>query len=582
MRTLWVSYTLGLAEGLKIAYSESGQDSPLSTPSMVKVQTTPTGHKGGRPQKKYVGETVEEIFRYLDEQDKDLYSMDKLIGSDKWCKARHEVGVVQTPAAIMRTDIQSRTYDTKSYPPSDEFLNGAEEMVPAMSLAFMDALIPKRKRDKEEVVTKRVCNSHAMISAFRQEMPEIPKWKGFMHLVCELINSEKSAAIPVPFINSPPSDDNMLYTTLRYVAEDATHLRLMISDTDVRFEKRRVGLTQGRSLSDSVLAKWVGGARTATAICSSLEVLAGVHCMSGEQHVDFRVSQINRDDQDRGKLARWLADHPPFAVCDSIMSLSTGVIGNSNINCHKAAEIGSRTMGIFVGTNLADMKQSKRNAVVPLAAMSNTIKKHEVPPYPRTLFEEGCMPKTKKAALYNAIPLCSSSVDLKTSYTVVDGGFLLHRVKWNIGTKFSSICEQYIPYLVNHYRDNSAVVFDGYEDQVNFLANEKNKTKLIELLVEMLNARGTKASTTTGDADGSIVRCGLNKVTSHSSVVVIGENVDLLVLLTALSPSERNKCFLKMPNETKAIADNFYDLTSTPDAVAQGGEEMFFTMYQAP
>ncbi|KAJ8875737.1 hypothetical protein PR048_023636 [Dryococelus australis] len=42
------------------------------------------------------------------------------------------------------------------------------------------------------------------------------------------------------------------------------------------------------------------------------------------------------------------------------------------------------------------------------------------------------------------------------------------------------------------------------------------------------------------------------------------------------------KCFLKMPNETKAIANIFYDPTSTPDAVAQTGEEMFLTMYQAP
>ncbi|KAJ8889202.1 hypothetical protein PR048_008700 [Dryococelus australis] len=37
-----------------------------------------------------------------------------------------------------------------------------------------------------------------------------------------------------------------------------------------------------------------------------------------------------------------------------------------------------------------------------------------------------------------------------------------------------------------------------------------------------------------------------------------------------------------MPNETKAIADIFYDPTLTPDAVAQAGEEMFLNMYQTP
>ncbi|KAJ8868332.1 hypothetical protein PR048_029848 [Dryococelus australis] len=42
------------------------------------------------------------------------------------------------------------------------------------------------------------------------------------------------------------------------------------------------------------------------------------------------------------------------------------------------------------------------------------------------------------------------------------------------------------------------------------------------------------------------------------------------------------KCSLKMPNETKAIVVILYDPTSTPDAVAQAGEEMSLTMYQAP
>ncbi|KAJ8897683.1 hypothetical protein PR048_003033 [Dryococelus australis] len=342
---------------------------------------------------------------------------------------------------------------------------------------------------------------------------------------------------------------------------------MAIEQTLMSDMKSKGGLTQGRGLSDSVLAKWVGSARTATAMCSSLEVFASVHFMSGEQHVDFCVSRINRDDQDRGK----------FAQC--------------NINCHKAAEIGSCTMGTYVGTNFADMKQSKKNAVVLLTAMSNIIKvnneilmvdpmmifqrtlistkrdedvadllKYELSPYPMTHFDKGCMRKTKMSALYDAFPLCSSSVDLKTSFIV-----------------FSPICEQYVSYLINHYAANSAVVFDGYEDvnctkcakqkrrgtsktpagvnfdenmlatvqQENFLANEKNKTKLIELLVETLTARGIEASTATRDADGSIVKCSLNKVTSHSSVVVIGEDVDLLILLTALTPPDRNVYFMK-------------------------------------
>ncbi|KAJ8884559.1 hypothetical protein PR048_016416 [Dryococelus australis] len=146
--------------------------------------------------------------------------------------------------------------------------------------------------------------------------------------------------------------------------------------------------------------------------------------------------------------------------------------------------------------------------------------------------------------------------------------------------------------------------------QEKCLGNEKNKTKLIELLVETLTARGLEANTAT-------------------------EDVDLLVLLTALTTPDRNaffmkpgrgniedkvystrqlqeqpfsgsnlfirsftgcdtcaifndnklsilKCFLKMPNETKAMPGIYYDPNSTLDAVAQAGEEMFLTMYQDP
>ncbi|KAJ8883538.1 hypothetical protein PR048_015382 [Dryococelus australis] len=206
---------------------------------------------------------------------------------------------------------------------------------------------------------------------------------------------------------------------------------------------------------------WVGGARTATAICLSLEVFACVHFMCGEQHVDFRVSRINRDYQDRGKLAQWLADHPPFAVRDSIMSLSSG--------------------------------------------------------------------------------------------------------------------------------------------QENFLANEMNKTKLIELLLETLTAREIEVSTATGDAaftppdrNEYFVKTGRGDIEDKStrqlqelpfsgSILFIHSFTGCDTTCAILNKRKLSilKCFLSMSNE-KAIADIFYDSTSTPDAVAQTGEEMFLTVYQAP
>lgn len=139
---------------------------------------------------------------------------------------------------------------------------------------------------------------------------------------------------------------------------------------------------------------------------------------------------------------------------------------------------------------------------------------------------------------------------------------MLHRVKWTIGTTLYFIAQQYAIYIFSHYGQRSAVLFDGYGDvnstkraeqkrrgscktsvEVNvtedmvcnvkqeiFLTNEKNKTNLIELLVKTLAAKGI-VGTATGDADGRIVRCAIDKADSESSaVVVIGEDIDLIVI----------------------------------------------------
>ncbi|KAJ8866255.1 hypothetical protein PR048_032098 [Dryococelus australis] len=616
-----------------------------------------------RPQEEYVGEAVEEIFRYLDEQDKDQYSfeelMDQISGAkpdmkwvnvkmvekygerivfskickhkmvvcfcdvgekilnDAWSTSRSNnnldvcIRVVQTAAAIMRTDIQSWAYDTKSYPPSEEFLNGAE-MVPAMLLAVMDALISKRRRSTEEVAKKGVSISHAMISAVPEalprsdeiqrltsappavevgklgvselqsyenvqkrglknvvvqdvntlnpiphyalipsrpdtlwmcgkwfsgqnipEMPQIPEWNGYIHLVWNGLKDLLCCAF------APNSVDKMLsgkaysravrghlllHTTLvqiilegaSFIPEEQQKIMNILRTQEERTsEKVRSNTTltcvqeklnnEFSRLKDNgpTAALWVHGLEVRALplpYVPSLEVFAGVNFMSGEQHVDFRVSQINRYDQDRGKLPLWLADHPPFAVGDSIMPLSTRVIANSNINCHKAAEIGPCTMGKFVGTNFAYMKQSKKNAVVPLAAMSNTIK-------------------------------------LNNETLVVDPLMIFQR------TLISKKKDEDVAHLLKSGNEHLKHNFDenmlATVQQENFLANENNKTKLIELLVETLTARRIEASTATGDVDSSIVRCGLNKVTSYSVVVVIGD-VDMLILLTALTPPDRN------------------------------------------
>ena len=55
---------------------------------------------------------------------------------------------------------------------------------------------------------------------------------------------------------------------------------------------------------------------------------------------------------------------------------------------------------------------------------------------------------------------------------------------------------------------------------------------------------GTEARIATSDADSVIVRCALEKAASHKTLMIIGEDLNLAVLLIALASAE-NISFLK-------------------------------------
>lgn len=60
-----------------------------------------------------------------------------------------------------------------------------------------------------------------------------------------------------------------------------------------------------------------------------------------------------------------------------------------------------------------------------------------------------------------------------------------------------------------------------------------------------MTAAVIETTVATGDADGTIVRCGLDKAAVHPTVVIVGENVDLVVLLIELAMPNDNVFFMK-------------------------------------
>lgn len=69
------------------------------------------------------------------------------------------------------------------------------------------------------------------------------------------------------------------------------------------------------------------------------------------------------------------------------------------------------------------------------------------------------------------------------------------------------------------------------------------------------------------DADTIIVNTAINVSSYHPKIILVGEDIDLLVLLIALTPRENNIYFLKPSSgkvEKKCIVLNLYKNTIIP------------------
>ena len=112
------------------------------------------------------------------------------------------------------------------------------------------------------------------------------------------------------------------------------------------------------------------------------------------------------------------------------------------------------------------------NRMITVAEREDDIEaffKFELTPEPMALFKDGMLRKPDKPSLRKVIMPEGNSVhkeDIgKLSGTILDGGALLHRVRWSKRIKFCSLAETYLNYIRKNYDTEVAVVFDGYEDE---------------------------------------------------------------------------------------------------------------------
>lgn len=203
-------------------------------------------------------------------------------------------------------------------------------------------------------------------------------------------------------------------------------------------------------------------------------------------------------------ISEFFSTHEPFAVSDAIVSLSSGVKGNENINCHDTLNIGLRMMNNIVGNNFNALKFQRKNRVMPLQAIHSVKLKeenviinrafifqtitiamedktelndcfaYELAPYPLSIFDNSIMRKTEKSKLYDHFQPRLEELLLQDGFHVIDGGFLLHKVVWPRKETYGVILDRYVAYVSKYYTSNSFIIFDGYPEDL------KNSTKSAE------------------------------------------------------------------------------------------------------
>ena len=152
-----------------------------------------------------------------------------------------------------------------------------------------------------------------------------------------------------------------------------------------------------------------------------------------------------------------------------------------------------------------------------------------------------------------------TSIPSEVQY-VLDGVVLVQRIPWTLGSTYLDICHVYTKNVKRTYGE-TVVVFDGYDGtstkymthqrrnkgkvgetvtfeedmhitmtKEQFLTNNMNKQRFINMLSEQLVKANCHTHHATGDADLLMVQKAVESATL-SDTVLVGDDTDLLILL---------------------------------------------------
>ena len=305
----------------------------------------------------------------------------------------------------------------------------------------------------------------------------IAEGEGLSHIVTF---REKTSEILRNYFKTPNGDDEE--TEKRAIIEDAA--KLIKSDI--------------KTIITPSVEVWTVSAPVSSAYNYTMQEFCETMYTTSDQHKD--ASRMASDKEDFAKLAAKLDHQSPFSDEVALRNIITGINAGTNVNVQNLFIVGKDAVTNMEGQAVFSYSHKRTNAVKTLASTRavtvdkergidpallfqrfivvsqsgdlclEEVMKYELSPYPPSLFElKNLLRKPDKAPLLHAVrSLVNSSNDAilqvipKTDHYVLDGGSLIHRLKWTDGSTYNSIADAYASFTVDVY-GNSTVVLDGYD-----------------------------------------------------------------------------------------------------------------------
>ena len=255
----------------------------------------------------------------------------------------------------------------------------------------------------------------------------------------------------------------------------------------IRSIKLQSGLTHGRGFSEIVRLLFL----FSRPICSNIsEAMLEFADLAPDinrkgKHKELSKARMKKDNEDIATLIRFIQERDPFnAERTDLVSLSSGLIAEKNVNCDDAKNVGEKILEDMKGKVIADYHFSIKNQVKTLASYKfvktadgeqieldpqllyqrillvglkeysvEELYAYELCPYPSNLFDTNLRLRSgeKSVLIHELIKLAPASIvpcpPKNQVRHVIDFGNILHKFNWPKHSKYSTLINMYVKHI---------------------------------------------------------------------------------------------------------------------------------------